>query len=281
MQLALDLAPVPMSRPRVGGVPSSGVADLRERLLADYGPFREGRGRSPLDQLVKAMISARTDDGASAAAFGRLALRAGGDWTRLVAIEANDVEALLGPLVSFAGTKAGWLLAALRQILEERGALSLAFLADMAVEDAVAWLTRLPGIGLHGAAFVLNASSLRRAVMVIDTHVLRVVRRYGLVSADATAKEAFEAIMATAPAHWNGEDFHEFHWLLKRTGQLACTHAVARCGICPLKAVCAEGRKANAARAVDPRRAFATTRSAGRPVARLPVRSAAATSRLL
>ena len=206
------------------------------RMLA---PLREHSGRlprrRPIGQLVKSMISGRTRDAVSQAAYGRL-VAAFGSPRSLAAAGAERVQAVIGD-VTFAEVKAMHLVTALRRICAERRGFDLDFLAPMPLDDALAWLERLPGVGRKVAASTLNASTLSRPVLIVDSHVLRVLQRLGFVDAHADGRAASEA--ATGALHdWRGEAFLDLHVALKRVGQLWCRPVAPRCDACPLSLGC-------------------------------------------
>ena len=250
MQLTLDFAP------SSGAAPD--LASLRRRLLDAFGPFRDGRRREPMDQLVRAMICGRTQDAQSDAAYARLKLRFQ-PWSTLLDASLVEVVSLLGP-VSFAADKAARLRAAFVRIQERTGAVGLDSLADMPVEQAYIWLRGLEGVGAFAAAATLNFSTLRRRVFAVDTHGLRVLHRFGLIAASASAEAAAELMLAAAPASWTAEDFYELHWLLKRLGQIQCGHAAPRCGGCPLAASCSTARiKQTGARSLEMKHVYGSS----------------------
>jgi len=213
------------------------LTQLHQRLLSAFGPFRSDLRHEPLDQLVKSLISSRTQDEDSGAAYDRLKLRFP-QWGMVLDAPAEELRSLLCP-VTYPDEKADWLPAVLRQIVSKTGALSLDVLADQPVEQALAWLTKLSGVSPKVAAAVLNFSTLRMRVMVVDSHVLRLAKRYGLVPQSASAEAASRILMDLAPERWTAADFYELHWLMKRTGQMRCTQGWARCGACPVAAACA------------------------------------------
>ncbi|MBX3478552.1 MAG: hypothetical protein KF910_13140 [Brevundimonas sp.] len=122
------------------------------------------------------------------------------------------------------------------------GGLSLDFLQDWPIEAAPAWLEGLPNTGPMVAASVLNFSSLNRRSMVVDSHVLRVAGRYGLVAHDADIGQAWEMMMAALPDDWAASDLADFHLQLKRLGQTRCRPTDPDCGRCPIGAACAAKR---------------------------------------
>ena len=214
-----------------------------ERLSSAFGSFRDGPRLSPLDQLIKAMISARTYDEISWPAFLRLKAKFQ-PWESLLEATPAQIEATLAP-VTHADMKAAWLLEALGRILALKGSLSLDFLAQPTADEAAAWMRKhLPGVGAKVAAEALNFSTLRRRAMVVDTHVWRVVRRIGLAPANAEPDAVQAGIMEAAPGGWNDEDFFDLHWLLKRLGQTLCQDNRTRCGACPVAALCETRKRA-------------------------------------
>jgi endonuclease-3 len=216
--------------------PSPILAELRDRLLSTFGRQAAERRLDPASQLVKALISTRTYDAVSWAAFGRLRA-AYPDWRELAAAEPKAVEAIIAD-TTFADQKARQLPILFRLIEHRTGDVSLDFLADMPVDQAMAWLEDLPGVGRQIAAAVLNFSTLNKRAMVVDTHVHRVTRRLGLVGRSAEPAQSYEALMAMAPHGWTSESFYELHWLMKGLGQSLCTDSPPACGRCPLNSLC-------------------------------------------
>ncbi len=139
--------------------------------------------------------------------------------------------------VTFAREKAEWLVTALRMVGRERPDFCLDFLGEPPLDTALAWLERLPGVGRKVAAATLNASTLRRPVLIVDGHVLRVLIRLGFVTARSDARTASEAVTAAMP-DWDADDFLTLHMLLKRLGQIACRPDAPICGACPLRRDC-------------------------------------------
>ena len=224
MQALLDFEPSPI------------LPRIRDRLLQAFGRQAAERRLDPTSQLVKAVLSTRTYDAVSWAAFGRLKA-AFPDWRDLAAAEPKAVEAIISG-ATFADQKARQLPILMRLIEHRTSGVSLDFLADLPVDQAMAWLEDLPGVGRQIAAAVLNFSSLNKRAMVVDTHVHRVSRRLGLVGRSAEPALSHEALMAMAPGGWTSESFYELHWLMKGLGQSICTDSPPTCGRCPLNSLC-------------------------------------------
>lgn len=216
----------------------SGQDELREKalrihhlLLAEYGEPRWRPHRSPLEELVRTILSQNTSDVNSGRAYEALRARYP-TWEEVLAADTAELAEViraggLGP------TKAPRIQQALRRILAERGALSLDFLMEMDTEEARRWLLSLEGVGPKTAAIVL-LFALGRPAFPVDTHVHRVVRRLGLVPWEATPETVERLLEQTLPA----ETFYAFHLNLIAHGRRVCKAPTPRCALCRLQAEC-------------------------------------------
>lgn len=220
-----------------------GAAEIRrwrERLTHRLGRLVDPPRRTPIGQLMKSLISSRTRDAVSLAAFHRL----------LVCWPAPDSLAAASPaavereiaIVTFADVKAEHLVETLRMIESEHPDFDLGFLGAMRVEDALAWLESHPGVGRKVAAATLNASTLKRPVFIVDSHVHRVLQRIGFIGEKASARAASELVTASASS-LSADDLLELFAQMKRLGQSICRFDQPHCAICPLKDCCRTGSK--------------------------------------
>jgi endonuclease III len=191
--------------------------------------------RSPIGALVKSLISGRTRDAVSLAAYHRLC-RAFPAPAALARATPAAIARVIAD-VTFAEAKAEWLTQAMARIARARPDFDLAFLGQVPLDAALAWLEALPGVGRKVAAATLNASTLGRPVFIVDSHVLRVMQRLGFVGAHADAETASAQVTAGAPG-WSGDDFLLFHVATKRVGQLFCRPEARHCAACPLAFDC-------------------------------------------
>ncbi|WGF88797.1 endonuclease III domain-containing protein [Marinivivus vitaminiproducens] len=217
---------------------SDDLAWMERRLAATYRHLHALPRRSPVGQLARSLIGSRTHDRLAEQAFANL--RAAFPTWRAVA--AASPSAVWRPIrkVQFAEIKAANLTGAMRRICDHDPDFRLAFLRDWPLWRALDWLQRLPGIGPKAAAAVLNFSTLEQAAFVADTHVLRVLRRYGLIGPKADAHRAMVAVMS-AGSDWNADRLELLYARLKFLGQQACRAHVTACGPCPLRARCRTG----------------------------------------
>lgn len=216
------------------------IAGWRERLIPSFGRLVNVPRRSPVGQLVKSLISSRTRDAISLAAFHRILVH----WPRpdeLAAALPSAVEREIA-IVTFAEVKAEHLVETLRMIRSEHPDFDLSFLGAMRVEDALAWLERHPGVGRKVAAATLNASTLKRPVFIVDSHVHRVLQRVGFIGEKASARAASELVTGSATS-LGADDLLELFAQMKLLGQTICRYAEPQCAICPLKDCCRTGCK--------------------------------------
>lgn len=207
-----------------------------DEVRARLGPVAvPAARRTPAGQLVKSLISARTRDAVSIAAYRRLGERFGAA-AALARADPREVARVIAD-VTFAEDKAARLVAALAVVGASEGGFAMEHLATRPLAEALAWLERLPGVGRKVSAATLNASTLGRPVMIVDGHVLRVLARLGAVRGASDGCEASEVVTAAAP-HWSGDDFLGFHMALKRLGQEVCRSDGPECARCPLAEAC-------------------------------------------
>lgn len=207
---------------------------VRDRPRTRFGP-RPAFVRAPIGQLVKSMISSRTRDEVSLGAYRRL-VGAYPEWSAIALAPAAEVEAVIRD-VTFAEVKARHLGGALAAVAASRPDFDLTFLGSLGVERALAWLERLPGVGRKVSASTLNFSTLRMPAFVVDTHVLRVLRRFGFVRSTADTRTAYDLTMEISPG-WSAADLAELHVLMKRLGQTICRADRADCRNCPVSRRC-------------------------------------------
>ena len=227
------------------------VLEIHHRLCRTYHcPISYFHALDPLSELVSSLLSHRTRHADSGAAFK--ALRAGfPDWAAVAAAPTAVIEAAVAR-VTWPEQKAPRIQAILRAIQAERGALSLDFLGDLTVEEARAWLERLPGIGPKTSAAVLSFSTLRRPALPVDSHHHRVAVRTGLIPANLPVGPSHRVLAAQLPPDWDAQQIYDNHEILMLHGQRCCFHRKPACARCPLRDLCPTGQEWHGAGAVAP-----------------------------
>jgi endonuclease III len=206
---------------------------ILDRLRARYGPPQLHRRLPPLDELVLTILSQNTSDRNCERAYSRLRERFP-TWEEVRDAPTAELEAVLRP-GGLAAQKAPRIQAVLRE-LSGGGRPRLDGLARLAPTDAIARLTRLPGVGPKTASCVL-LFSLDVPVMPVDTHVHRVAGRLGLIPSATAAGPAHDLLTAATPP----ARMLEAHLLLIRHGRETCKARRPRCGECVLLDLCPYG----------------------------------------
>ena len=103
-------------------------------------------------------------------------------------------------------------------------------------------LRALPGVGAYTAGAVSSFAYERRAALV-DTNVARVISRVFAPGVDIKSGAGQKQLWAIARALLprTGKATWTHNQALMELGALICTARVARCGICPVRPLCATG----------------------------------------
>ena len=214
---------------------------IHARLCAAYGcPVPYFHALDPVSELVSSLLSHRTKNADSGRAFR--ALRAAyPDWALLRDAPPAEVERLIAG-VTWPELKAPRLQAVLRAIDARVGRLDLAFLGEMPVEAARAWLEELPGVGPKTSAAVLAFSVLRKAALPVDSHHHRVAQRTGLIPSKLDVGPAHRALAALLPPDWGAQEVYDHHEVLMFHGQRVCYFREPACRRCVLLDLCPTGQ---------------------------------------
>jgi endonuclease-3 len=213
--------------------PKEKALAIHRLLIETYGDHTWRPRLDPVSELVLTILSQNTNDINRDRAWKRLRDRFSGlDWEGIMDAPTDEIVEAIRP-GGLAETKAPRIQEALRTILDERGKLSLDFLADMPVEEAKAWLTELKGVGPKTAAIVL-LFSLGQPAFPVDTHVHRVTRRLGLIPPNASREKAHALLEELLPE----EIYYAFHLNLIAHGREVCQAPRPKCSICVLQEHC-------------------------------------------
>ncbi len=215
---------------------------VNDRLCKEYGaPIPFFHDLDPLSELVSSFLSHRTRNADSGRAFKQLRARFA-DWPAVRDAPTAEVEAAIAPC-TWPEQKAPRLQQILRAITEQRGELSLEFLAAMPVIEAREWLEDLPGIGPKTSAAVLLFSNLRRPALPVDSHHHRVAARLALIPANVGVGPAHALLEAQLPPDWSAQRVYDNHESLMLHGQKVCFPRGPKCGRCVVLDLCPFGRE--------------------------------------
>ena len=216
-------------------MPAADVPWVLDRLLAAYGAPPGHRRLPALDELVLTILSQNTSDVNRDRAYTAMRERFP-TWHDVLAAPPGELVDALRP-GGLANQKAPRLQAVLATLAAGPHGLDLEWLAGLDAEDALNWLTALPGVGIKTASCVL-LFSLDEPVMPVDTHVHRVASRLGLIPPGTNAAAAHELLTAATPPG----RMLEAHLLLIAHGRRTCRAQRPLCSGCPLLERCPYGQ---------------------------------------
>ena len=181
--------------------------EIHRRLCQLYGcPIAYFHALDPLSELVSSLLSHRTRNADSGAAFK--ALRAlYSDWHALLNAPTANIQQAIAR-VTWPEQKAPRIQSVLRAIQADRGALSLDFLADPPV----------------------------------DSHHHRVAQRTGLIPAGMAVGPSHAVLAAQLPPDCDAQHVYDNHEVLMLHGQNCCHWRNPACGRCPLLDLCPAGQ---------------------------------------
>ena len=204
------------------------VSDTLEEL---YGiPDRDLEG-SVLDCLILTILSQNTNDINRDKGYAILKERFP-TWEDVLEADVEEI----GDAIRTAGLHAQKSRAIknfLTQLKIEHGKLELAFLCDMETDDALQFLCQHKGIGIKTASVTL-AFACGHEVFPVDTHILRISKRLGLIPSNCSAEKAHELMLRLCPT---GKAY-PFHMNLITFGRQICNARKPKCDQCPLTENC-------------------------------------------
>ncbi|TCJ19326.1 Fe-S cluster assembly protein HesB [Flaviaesturariibacter flavus] len=225
-------------------VPDDNKAFVLEvhRLLTDvYGSeISYFHDLDPLSELVSALLSHRTRNRDSGAAFRRLRERFA-DWESVRDAPVGEVEETIS-VCTWPEQKAPRIQQVLRLLTERLPSLNLDFLEAMPVAAARAWLEALPGVGPKTSAAVLSFSTIRGRAMPVDAHHFRVAVRLGIIEEKLGEARAHKVLEDLLPEYFTAQEVYDHHQVMMRHGQKTCYHFRPDCARCTLLHLCPTGQ---------------------------------------
>ncbi|MBI5575510.1 MAG: endonuclease III [Deltaproteobacteria bacterium] len=223
------------------------LRDVSGRLAGRFGrPRRSPHRTEPVRNLILTILSQNTNDANRDRAFAQLTERFP-TFPLLAAAPQEEVEEAIRT-AGLARAKAKAILSALARIRRERGKYTLDFLSEMPLAEAREYLISFSGVGIKTANVVLLFSFGKEAFPV-DTHILRVAKRLGLVPPSADLSRAARLLEPHVPP---GEPM-PLHMNMIRLGREICRPRNPLCHECPLLPVCPEGKRRTEKRGTPPR----------------------------
>lgn len=215
-------------------------SDLQEKaqqiydlLLERYGARELKPRRDPMHELISTILSQRTTNANEALAYDRMWQRFG-SWEAIRDADVKELTEAIEPS-NYPETKAPHIKETLRQIIEERGEANIDFLADLPVDEGMAWLMSHPGVGIKTASLVL-LFCFAKPILPVDTHVHRVSQRTGLIGPKVGTEAAHHQLLLLFPP--DPYVLFNFHKAALKHGQQLCVWGNPKCEPCPLKDLC-------------------------------------------
>ncbi|WP_018621290.1 endonuclease III domain-containing protein [Spirosoma luteum] len=207
--------------------------ECHEQLNAFYGVQAIYGRADPMHELVGTILSHRTNFANEETAYHTMRER----FPTWEEVRDAPLPALIEAIqtATYPEVKAPYIKNLLAYLFQERGAASVDFLADMETEEAMKWLTALPGIGQKTATLLL-LFNFQKPVLPVDTHVHRVTQRLGLIGPRVSAEKAHALLLSYLPA--DATQLFNFHKHFFWHGQRVCSWYYPKCSECVLRPQC-------------------------------------------
>ena len=204
------------------------ISDTLEGLLGV--PTRDGAG-DVLECLILTILSQNTTDVNRDRGYAELKDR----FPTWEAVLQADVKAIAVAirLAGLGNQKSRTIKNFLSWLKAERGELSLEFIHEMETEAALELLCQHKGIGIKTACVTLSFAC-GREVFPVDTHILRISKRLGLIPLNCSAEKAHQVLPPIVP---EGKAY-PFHMNLIYFGRQICDARKPLCERCPLTVHC-------------------------------------------
>lgn len=213
--------------------PATKTLTAHHRLTELYGTQAIQGYSDPMHELVGTILSHRTTHTNEVTAYRTMRDRFP-SWEQVRDAPLPDLINAI-QTANYPEVKAPYIQNLLRHLFQETGAANLDFLSNLSTQEAMNWLTALPGIGLKTATILL-LFKFHKPVLPVDTHVHRVTQRLGLIGPKVSAEKAHTLLLSYLPQDalvlFN---FHKhFYW----HGQRVCTWYYPKCNECVLRDLC-------------------------------------------
>lgn len=207
-----------------------------QNLEATYGVPRNDCGDDPLEELIATILSQATSNQNSHRTFANLKARFK-SWEAMRRARLAQIAAAI-KLGGLAQVKSVTLKNILNEIKTRTGSLDLSFLRTLPTDEARAFLSSLKGVGPKTVACVL-LFACKQPVFPMDTHILRICRRLGLIPARCSDTQAHQLMEPLIP---QGKHF-SLHINMIHHGRQVCAPRMPKCERCCLVEQCAYGRQ--------------------------------------
>ncbi len=207
-----------------------------QQLRKLYGKKQLKGERDLISILIRTILSQNTNDQNRDRAW--LALKEKfPSWQDLLKAPVEQIEKAIQS-AGLARQKSRRIKDILKRIKQEQGELDLSFLAQLPNEQAKKYLLSFKGIGDKTASIIL-LFGLKKPAFPVDTHILRITKRLGIVPENATSHKAHQILEQKVPK----QIAYELHLNLIEHGRKICKARKPLCISCPLKQRCQHWKK--------------------------------------
>jgi endonuclease-3 len=207
--------------------------EAHEQLNAVYGIQAIQGYADPMHELIGTILSHRTTHANEVLAYRTMRERFPA-WEQVRDAPLPDLINAI-QAANYPEIKAPYIQNLLTHLFQETGSANVDFLENLTTEEAMTWLTNLPGIGLKTATILL-LFKFHKPVLPVDTHVHRVTQRLGLIGPKVSAEKAHTILLAYLPQ--TPQVLFNFHKHFYWHGQRICTWYYPKCSDCVLKRMC-------------------------------------------
>ncbi|HSH05474.1 MAG TPA: endonuclease III [Anaerolineae bacterium] len=210
---------------------------IHERLIDEYGQPTWRQHLPPIDELVSTILSQATSDTNRDKGFFALKERYA-TWKEVMEAPEKEIRETIYS-AGLANQKAPRIQNCLQYVADDPrgwgddGDLSLDFLADLALDDALIWLTKMKGVGPKTAAIIM-LFAFNEPAFPVDTHVHRLTKRLGLIGPKVSANKAHDLLADIGEP----ETYYPFHLNIIRHGREICAARNPKCDQCFLTDLC-------------------------------------------
>lgn len=209
---------------------ATSVAHWTHEMLSERYGVAPPALHPPIENLVLTILSQNTNDPNRDRAYRSLMDRFG----TMEAVRDAPVDEIAAA-IEIGGLhrqKAARIRQVLERITAERGALDIGFLAELPLDEAMAWLLASPGVG-HKTAGIVMLFSFGKPYFPVDTHIRRVFTRLGVLEPKEDPHRRMNDVLPSDP-----DVLAALHLNAIRLGRERCHPRGPRCEDCPLQARC-------------------------------------------
>jgi endonuclease III len=199
-----------------------------QALKKDYGALRLGNKQNPLNEYLFILLSLRTTYWSFEEVY-RHFKRTFPKWEYVATSSVRSIAKTIKD-AGLSSQKSIYIKKTLKILKKDYGKYSLSPLSKYSDTETEKYLLKLPGVGLKSAKCIMMYS-LGRAVLPVDTHTMRLSKRFGIVN--NTCKSATE-IEARIPKEYR----YSYHVGCVAHGRTICLAKNPQCLACNLSKYC-------------------------------------------